>query len=868
MLYLKNLFFILLLTSLSFSQYGQGRPGKGKPGGCEISGFIIDSKTNQPIEYASISLLTTDDNVQTGGITNSNGEFKIDGIRPGSYSVVIEFMGYSTITIPDVKLSYKDQMKKNFGKIMLVPSVIQLEAVKVIDDKPVYEFETDKLVYNASDDIVAGSGTAEDVLNKVPMVTVDQDGEVSLRGNPNVKILLNGRPNRQGGDVDNIPASLIEKVEVITSPSAKYDPEGMAGIINIVLKKGEYEGLNGSIKLNGKHNAFNSFQDMNGFTIYSNYQQEKYNLYSSLSINNRMRTQEGFRRTFNMINGQKNYFDDSYDYDFDSESNALGNSITIGADYSINKKIEVNVEGMYKNHYKEKINNQLYFQEGNADPFLSPVLDLSREGEDKNNYNGEFFMEIKKSFENPDKKLSFSMSNNFKIESEYETIITDTTFIDEDESSIEIDLNYQSPINDKSDFEIGYDGRFTNSKENMKYQFSFIDNNEDANNIDDSWEYNGLNKFNYDRYIHGFFAEYQLELNEKITIKPSLRIEYVNKNIDFSKNPDSENSDDPQSTYALLLENPDQDETAYPLDVNETNYFPNFNLTYNITDKKNLQFSISKRIERPEGSHHWGQLRPFPRNVYNDSFLFKGNPKLKPEFSTQYEISYKSPFPMGFYTANVYYRSVTDPIEWYDYDGNLNELQGNIITFKNAESANDFGVEFFMLVMGQVLGGGYNINELNDGSNDYQLNGKDERLNMYMRINLPEQYIKIFSFEFGFYYMKLKVPGGTLFGSNGTLWANTGISKSLFDDRASISFSINNIFDKGGFQMDRSMPSFNCTENGTEIANCGQEKTQILATRGGRTFSLSFKYHFGKMQEEKRRSRGGFGDGGSMDMGY
>ena len=161
------------------------------------------------------------------------------------------------------------------------------------------------MIYNSSDDIVAGSGTAEDVLNKVPMVTVDQDGEVSLRGNPNVKILLNGRPNRQEGDVDNIPASLIDKVEIITSPSAKYDPEGMAGIINIVLKKGEYEGLNGSIKINGKHNAFNSFQNMNGFTVYSNYQREKYNLYSSLSFNNRMRTQEGFRRTYNMINGEK-----------------------------------------------------------------------------------------------------------------------------------------------------------------------------------------------------------------------------------------------------------------------------------------------------------------------------------------------------------------------------------------------------------------------------------------------------------------------------------------------------------------------------------------------------------------------------------
>ena len=841
----KIFIFLLLLVSISFSQYGQGRPGKGKPGGCEISGFVIDSKTNKPIEYASISIIMADGNVQTGGITNYNGEFKIDGIKPGNYSIVIEFMGYSTITITDVKLSYREQMKKNLGKIILESSVLQLEAVKVIDDKPIYEFETDKLVYNASDDIVAGSGTAEDVLNKVPMVTVDQDGEVSLRGNPNVKILLNGRPNRQGGDVDNIPASLIEKVEVITSPSAKYDPEGMAGIINIVLKKGEYEGLNGSIKINGKHNAFNSYQDMNGFTIYSNYQQEKYNLYSSLSFNNRMRTQEGYRRTYTMINGQKGYTDGSYDYDFESAADAFGNSITIGADYSINEKLQLNIEGMYKNNYKDKTNEQLYFQEGNNEPFNSPMPDISKEGEDKNNFYGEFFMELEQSFDNPDKKLSFSMANNFGIDSEYETIITDTTFIDEDENLIEIDFDYQAPINDKSSFELGYDGRFTNSKENMDFQLS-----------GESWQYDGLNKFKYDRHIHGFFGEYQLELNEKLTIKPSLRIEYVNKTIKFLKSLNDDNEGTPQSVYATLLSDIGD---GYAIDVDETNYFPNLNLTYNISDKKNLQFSISKRIERPAGNHHWGQLRPFPRNVYNDSFIFIGNPRLKPEFSTQYEISYKSPFPMGFYTANVYYRNITDPIEWYDDDGSSNEYTGNAVTFINAESATDFGVEFFFLLMGQVLGGGYNINELNDGSNDYQLNGKDERLNMYMRINLPEEYIKIFSFEFGFYYMKLKVPGGTLFGSNGTLWANTGISKSLFDDRASVSFSVNNIFDKGGFQMDRSMP----------LDGGGEEVTQILATRGGRTFSLSLKYHFGKMQEEKRKGRGGFGgDGGSMDMGY
>ena len=167
---------------------------------------------------------------------DTDGKFKVEEIKPGIYDIKIEYMGFSSISIKDVQLSFRGNPTKSLGDIKLQPTTLELEIVKVIDEKPIFEFEADKMVYNSSDDIVAGSGTAEDVLNKVPMVTVDQDGEVSLRGNPNVKILLNGRPHRQEGDVDNIPASLIDKVEIITSPSAKYDPDGMAGIINIVLK--------------------------------------------------------------------------------------------------------------------------------------------------------------------------------------------------------------------------------------------------------------------------------------------------------------------------------------------------------------------------------------------------------------------------------------------------------------------------------------------------------------------------------------------------------------------------------------------------------------------------------------------------------
>ena len=236
----KISYFLLLnlfITSL-FAQPSYGnRGGKKMPAVCEIKGTVVDSTTGFPIEYASISVLDQEENVITGGVSDPDGYFHIREINPGKYNIKIEYMGFKAYQIEDIELSMRNERSRDLGQILLTSVFIQLEAVNVIEDKPIFEFEADKMVYNSSDDIVAGSGTAEDVLNKVPMVTVDSDGEISLRGNPNVKILINGRPNRSGGDVDNIPASIIEKVEIITSPSAKYDPEGMAGIINIVLEK-------------------------------------------------------------------------------------------------------------------------------------------------------------------------------------------------------------------------------------------------------------------------------------------------------------------------------------------------------------------------------------------------------------------------------------------------------------------------------------------------------------------------------------------------------------------------------------------------------------------------------------------------------
>ena len=301
---------------------------------------------------------------------------------------------------------------------------------------------------------------------------------------------------------------------------------------------------------------------------------------------------------------------------------------------------------------------------------------------------------------------------------------------------------------------------------------------------------------------------------------------------------------------------------------------PDLHFTYNLTEKQSLQFGLSKRVNRPgSGGHGHGsrQIRPFPRDIYSDNFIFVGNPFLKPEYSTQYDLSYKSPLPMGFAVVNLYYHQLKNVIKWYDDD----EFEGgDVLTFKNADSGKNMGVELFTMIMGQTFGGGYNLSKLNDPSGDYELNGNSQMINFYSRINLPEEYIKYFDFEFGCYYMKMTVPGGDLFGSKGALWANMGISKGFYDKSLIISLGIDNLLDRGGFEMKRSKPLYirdGKLDTDDDKIIYASELSNISTRRGGRTMKINVVYHFGKMQEEKRKQRKGMkrgGDDGMMDMGY
>ncbi len=851
-----TLIFIFLLCGL-FSQHnhGGGRGQHSFSGGI-ISGIILDSLSQKPIEYASISLVNQKDNtIETGGVTSESGHFDITKIKPGKYNLKIEFMGYKSKIIKNKNISPKNGLfKHDIGAILLNPALLQMDAVNVVEDKPIFEFETDKMIYNASDDIISDSGTAEDVLNKVPMVTVDQDGAVSLRGNGNVKILINGRPNRTGdgpNSVDNIPASLIEKVEVITSPSAKYDPDGMAGIINIVMKKGKYEGLNGSLKINGKYNEFNSLDKMNGLTAYGNYKTEKWNLFSSFNLNNRVRTVSGHRNVdtyyLDTLNNLEIINIESIHYTTESNSERPSNSLTFGADYYANESLEFNGEFRYSKDSKSSYENKLYTQ-----PDANTVTTQNGDFGDNYSINGNFgFI---KTFDNPDQKLTFLIDNNKKLDSSYVELLhsdyNDRTILSSNINLSEIKLSYHHPFENENSFEIGYDGRFDDNAEYMNFEFT----NSKNSNLE---SFSGMNDFIYKRNINAIFAEYDYKVSESLSIKPSIRVEQVNKNISFTSNITEDND---SIIFAQILNSIGEKD----IEDDYRNIYPDLHFTYLLNEKQSVQFGLSKRVNRPgAGGHGRGSrsIRPFPRDIYSGSFIFIGNPYLKPEYSTQYDVSYKTPVPMGFGYVNLFYHQLKNIIEWVDDDSFEN---ADVLTFKNAESGSTVGFELFTMIMGQTIGGGYNMTQMDDSTGDYELNGNKTHMNIFSRINLPEKFIKFFDFEFGFYYMKIGVPGGSLFGNKGTLWANSGISKSFIDDKLSLSLSINNLFDSGGFQLDiKEKPLFD--SGGNQYA---YENTNVNMSRHPRTITFNIKYHFGKMQEEKRSSRGGRNGGGEMEMGF
>jgi len=434
---------IVLLTS--FSVLSQ-RPERTE---VTVSGKIIDVETKQPLEYATISFISKKENkVVTGGITDINGKFSISVLQ-GMYSIKIEYMSFKTQTLPNRRIIKNE----NLGIISLEIDIEALGEVEVIAERTTVEIKLDKKIYNVGKDLTVRGGTVSDVLDNVPSVSVDVEGNVALRGNDNVTILINGKPSGLVGlnstdALRQLPAESIEKVEVITSPSARYDAEGTAGILNIILRRSKLQGLNGAIT------AFAGYDPSAGISGNINYRTGDFNFFNTTGYSYRERPGESIIKT--------NYFDGaSLIEKRESERIRKGLTTNLGVEWYINDSASLTTSMVYRDSNNEStdITTLSGFAADNG-----PINSLRIDPELEDDKTIQYSVNFDKQFNgNSQHKLTadFQWENSREDEN---SNISDDNFANErvqtleDQEKILLKTDYVLPIGKDTQFELGYRG--------------------------------------------------------------------------------------------------------------------------------------------------------------------------------------------------------------------------------------------------------------------------------------------------------------------------------------------------------------------------------------------------------------------------
>lgn len=632
--------FVIFLFSISL--HAQGFTGS-------VVGTVLDAGSQEPIDFATVVVKQREtDDVLTGATTESGGQFAIEVISD-DIIVEISFIGYSTVLISDVK--FVDNTA-DLGEVLLGLDSKALEEVIITADKSTTEFKLDKRVFNVGADLSTTGAGALEVLNNVPSVNVSIEGDVTLRGSSGVQILINGKPSILSDDSSNalgtITADMIDKVEVITNPSAKYEAEGTSGIINIVLKKNEKQGLNGSVSLNTgtPHN--------HSVGVSLNRRTEKFNLFTQLGAGYRElpRYNENFnldKITGSQLVSEGTEFRNEQFYNF-----------VLGSDYYINPFNSITLSGSYAYEVED--------QPSETD-FLFTTIDMvesewtRNEVTEATNPKLQYELQYKRDFEDyKEHQLLFSAIGRFfgKDQSSYFTNtnvegqvdlndqITETTF---KEGKYTFNLDYTKPFNDKWTLETG--GQYLINDVSNDYTVS---NDIDGTFVPDA---NLTNLFEYDQKVLGIYGTGSFE-EDVWGLKIGLRVEHTDLN-------------------TLLVTTQEDNSQKF------TNLFPSVHTSYKYSESTSFQAGYSRRIYRPR---LW-DLNPF-FNIRNNFSIRTGNPRLLPEYTDSYEVGSIFIFEDLSLNLNAFYRFTTDKIERiFTFENNVNTTRPENIGTNKAS-----GLEF------------------------------------------------------------------------------------------------------------------------------------------------------------------------------
>jgi outer membrane cobalamin receptor len=648
--------YITVLAAFLFFSIKAQPPQRERPN-IQITGKVMDQNTEAALEYATIAIISSlDSAVVAGAITDENGMFQIQ-CQAGKLFAKIDFLSYEQLIIDKIPME-RGKLNVKLGNIYMNPSSTLLDEIEVIGEKSMFQVALDKKVFNVGTDMTISGGNAEDVLNNVPSVVVDIEGSVSLRGSENVNILVDGQPSSlvsgQYG-LRMLQATEIEKVEVITNPSARYDAEGTVGIINIILKEQRKKGFNGLFSANV------GYPKTIGLGTNLNYRYGKFNFFTNANGGQRTREGGGFYQTEYFSSEGSTFLDQ----DRDQTRQGLYGRVTTGIDYFPDQNSKLTLKGSYRASDNENMATLSYEERGADNQIFS--LSQREEKELEDSYEYSVNASLDRDFKGKDHNLKINLRRSRETETEdsdyNETYDLDYDYPDtgvfiqeslneEDELYNILSVDYKRPLKGNAIMELG-----------SKATLRSIANDYHVNElIDGNWERLSTlsNSFSYDENVYAAYGIYGKKF-DKFSYQLGLRYEYTDL-----------------STY--LKEGNDRDNNQYG------EFFPSAHLTYSLSEENAIQVSYSRRVRRPRFRH----LNPFWS--YSDSRSIRsGNPKLDPEFSHIWEIGYVRYLPTGSLSTSVYYNHMNDVIRWFSEADENGIIRSSPINLATSDS---YGMEF------------------------------------------------------------------------------------------------------------------------------------------------------------------------------
>ena len=656
-------YFFLILFSFSIA-WAQGRRTGGAQQEVAISGKVIDASSNQALEYATIALLKSiDSTLVTGSVSDAKGAFKL-GAAPGKYLLKVQFMGYQTQFKENLVLK-AEQAFVNLGTIALSPGAITtLDEVEIRAEKSRMEFSLDKKVFNVGKDLATIGGSAADLLDNIPSLTVDIEGNVSLRGNSGVRLLINGKPSGLTGTdaLQQLQSNMIDRIEIITNPSARYEAEGTAGIINIILKKDRRKGWNGSVDLTGgiphSHNA----------ALNLNHRREKLNFFGSLGARYRKSPRQSFEHREIRQNGVLSILDQNSN----STRGGISGNFRLGADYFFDQNNILTGSLVYR--LSDDLNTGEIEFLSFDDLYTLNAVSLRNTEEEEDEESLDYNLSYERKFARKGQK--FTMDLVFTTEEESESMDAieqafDANYFPLSAPDLQQRINNSENVTEwvlKSDYvhPVGKDGKFEAGYRGSIRDITNTYLVEELNTETQVWENltNISNDFAYEEDIHAAYLIYGNKLG-KFSYQGGIRAELTH-------------------IYTELKQTQERN------DRNFTNLFPSVYLNYELEAGNALQVNYSRRVRRPR---FW-DLNPF-FSFNNPLSIRSGNPNLNPEFTHSMEVGHVKYWEKASLSSSIYYRHTDDVItriSRVDENGVNTSMPENLATRK------DLGAEFALTV--------------------------------------------------------------------------------------------------------------------------------------------------------------------------